>query len=182
MCVLGFEIGNGWILSLICLLISYLPMLFNKKGAKRLAEFSWISARGKLMSVVLMVLFFAVLVYPVFLRVRFASDLFAPGAAVFALSGLGTIAAYTAYFTTPLNEPICKGIYRVSRNPVYVSVAGMMLGIALMCHSVLIVGITVLQLLLQHPIILEEEAYCRKIHGKNYLEYFEKVPRYLLFF
>ncbi|WP_321491813.1 isoprenylcysteine carboxylmethyltransferase family protein [uncultured Desulfobacter sp.] len=129
-----------------------------------------------------MILFFAIMVYSVFVQIRFTGVLFVFGVLLFGLSAIGTIAAYTAYFKAPLNQLVREGVYRISRNPIYVCVAGMMLGIALMCHSVIIAGITVLQFILQHGIILEEETYCRTIHGKDYLEYFENVPRYLLFF
>jgi protein-S-isoprenylcysteine O-methyltransferase Ste14 len=175
------SIENGWVVSVAFLLVSYVPMMFGGKGAKRLVNFSWISARGKLVSAVLLLLFLVVLVYPAFVRMYVGTPLFLLGAGLFLVAAIATVASYINYFTTPLDETIRKGMYRISRNPIYVSTAGMTLGMALMCRSVFMAVLVAIYLTLQHSVILEEEQFCRDTYGEPYLAYSRSVPRYLIF-
>ena len=50
MSAFSFTIGNGWILSLIILAVSYVPMLFGGKAAKRLVDYSFAGTRGGFVS------------------------------------------------------------------------------------------------------------------------------------
>jgi protein-S-isoprenylcysteine O-methyltransferase Ste14 len=55
-------------------------------------------------------------------------------------------------------------------------------GMALMCHSGIMAILLILVCILQHFIILEEEAFCMRRYGESYKTFKERVPRYLLFF
>jgi len=76
MSLLSLEIGNGWILSLIFLAVSYMPMFFGGKAAKRLVDFSFAGTIGKINSFIMMVLFIPLLAYPVFLKIQSGTILF----------------------------------------------------------------------------------------------------------
>lgn len=182
MSVFGIEIGNGWSLSLIYLAVSYIPMLLGGKAAKRLVDFSFASTMGKIHSFVIMLLSILFLAYPVFLKIQGGTFLFYTGLGLFVLSAIATITSFINYFSTPLNQTICKGMYKISRNPIYVSVTFMEFGMSLMCHSVIMAILLVVMLILQHFIILEEEKFCMEKYGERYREFKQKVPRYLLFF
>jgi protein-S-isoprenylcysteine O-methyltransferase Ste14 len=180
MSIFGFKIENGWILSVIFLAVSYLPMMFSSRGAKRLVNFSWMSKRGNFIAVLLFVLYFGMMIYTLFLPIQFNSLLFYFGLGVFALGLLGSVISLVNYFTTSLDQVISKGIYQISRNPVYVTMAVCWLGIAIMLDSMIIAVATVVYMVLTHWVVLEEEDYCQKTFGDDYLEYKNSVPRYLL--
>ncbi|MBN2039810.1 MAG: isoprenylcysteine carboxylmethyltransferase family protein [Spirochaetes bacterium] len=182
MSISNIEIGNGWIISLIYLAVSYLPMLFGGKAAKRLVDFSFASKKGKINSLILTVLFIFLLVYPVFLQIHFNSVFFYAGLAVFILSAIGAVTSFINYFSTPLDQTICRGMYKISRNPIYVTVTAMGFGMALMLHSPVIAVILAILSILQHLIILEEEEFCINRYGESYIEFRQRVPRYLPFF
>lgn len=182
MSVLGFEVGNGWILSLIYLAVSYGPMCFGGKAVKRLVDFSFASTMGKINSFIIMLLIVLLLAYLVFLNIQFGTVLFYVGLGLFILSGISAITSFIYYFSTPLDQPVCRGMYRISRNPIYVSMAAMAFGMVLMCHSVIIAILLVILLILQHFIILEEETFCMEKYGESYREFKQRVPRYLLLF
>ena len=182
MSIFGVEIGNGWILSLILLAVMYVPMTFGGKAAKRLSDFSFASKRAKSMAAFMSLLFIVAIVYPLFLTMQFGSLLFYIGLAVYVVSGIATVITLLNYFSTPLDQPIRKGMYKISRNPMYLFASLVVAGIALMCHSVIMGVIVILHSILQHFIILEEEKFCLEKYGEEYKEFKERVPRYLLFF
>ncbi len=72
-----------------------------------------------------------------------------------------------------------KGIYRISRNPMYV---GFYLMTLATCLYVLNPGVWVLALfsiIVHHYIILKEEVFLKKTFGNEWLEYVKQVRRYL---
>ena len=72
------------------------------------------------------------------------------------------------YFSTPLDQPINRGIYRITRNPLYVSGTVIFIGTAFILHSAVIGASIVLNVTLQHFVILDEELFCRKKYGESY--------------
>ena len=183
MSIFGAEIGNGWILSLILLAVMYVPTIFAGKAVKkRLFDFSFTSKRGKTINGFMSLLFIVIFIYPLFLTIQFGTLLFYIGLAIYGVSGIATVISFLNYFSTPLDQPIRKGMYKISRNPIYVFASLTIAGIALMCHSVIMGVIVILHCILQHFIILEEEKFCLEKYGEEYKEFKERVPRYLLFF
>ena len=181
MSLFGMEIGNGWIISVFVLAVAYVPMIFGGKASKRLVNFSFTSSRGKVITAIMSFFFLFWLVYPVFLQIRFESILFIIGSIILAVGAVCSVISFINYFTTPLDQAIQKGLYRISRNPIYVFMTMMGAGLTLMLKSPL-VGIALAgNFILQHFIILEEEEYCAAQYGESYLEFKRRVPRYLFF-
>ena len=181
MTVLGFELGNGWIITAFIAIISYGPMVFGGEASKRLVNFSFSSTRGKVLSAVMMVLFLLWLIYPFFLRIRVGTAAFYIGSGLLALGSVCSVISFINYFSTPLDQTIEKGMYRISRNPIYVFTTLMFVGMALTLHS-WVIGISlVMNLIMQHFIILEEEVYCENTYGDSYRMFKARVPRYLIF-
>ena len=71
------------------------------------------------------------------------------------------------------------GIYRFSRNPMYVSYFVCFLGMALLTMSPLLLGVVILLQVSGHFIILSEERWCREKFGAAYEEYCLRVRRYI---
>ena len=131
----GLETGNGWIVGLIYLAVMYVPMFFGGRAAKRLVDFSFATMAGKMNSVLTMLLCVGMIVYPLFLKIRFGTTAFHLGLALFIIGGIATVASFISYFSTPLDRTICKGMYKISRNPIYFFVTVTGFGMALMLHS-----------------------------------------------
>ena len=181
MSILGFELHNGWIVVVFIAIISFVPMMFAGEAGKRLVNFSFASTRGKILSVIISGLYIIWLLYPFFLKIMVRTPQFYIGMVLLVTGAVFSIISYLNYFSTPLDQPIEKGMYRISRNPIYVFMTVMLMGEALVLHSWLI-GITiVLCFIMQHFIILEEEVYCEKTYGESYLQFKARVPRYLFF-
>jgi protein-S-isoprenylcysteine O-methyltransferase Ste14 len=97
---------------------------------------------------------------------------------------LNVIAMYAfAQFTGGVNT---TGIYRYSRNPMYLGASFFYLGLCLMGWMISVSGILLIivfiwWLVLSHKAVLLEESFLEKKYGETFLKYQKSVPRYLLF-
>lgn len=72
-----------------------------------------------------------------------------------------------------------NGIYRFSRNPMYIAYFICFVGISLLTRSMVLLGITALFQISAHWIILAEERWCLEKFGTAYKQYMKKVRRYI---
>jgi protein-S-isoprenylcysteine O-methyltransferase Ste14 len=71
------------------------------------------------------------------------------------------------------------GLYRFSRNPVYLGGILMCIGSCLYAIHILNILLFMIALLIHHTIILKEEEYLENKFGPAWLEYKKRVPRYI---
>jgi protein-S-isoprenylcysteine O-methyltransferase Ste14 len=83
---------------------------------------------------------------------------------------------------TPLNEPVMRGIYKISRHPQITMASLMLLGTCIAMGSWLALIILLIARTLGHFGIVAEEEVCLKQYGDTYRAYMDKVPRYFMFF
>ena len=76
-------------------------------------------------------------------------------------------------------ELVTGGIYRITRNPYFVSYLIMFAGYTVLLQNVLLLTLSVAGFLLIHKMIIREEQYLRARHGESYVVYTKRVPRYL---
>ena len=82
--------------------------------------------------------------------------------------------------TQPTKKVISVGLYRYSRNPMYLCHLVIILGEFLISgQTILLVYLFLLWLGINQMIIWWEESDLKKRLGKPYLEYLQKVPRWL---
>ncbi|MGV8093411.1 MAG: methyltransferase family protein [Mangrovibacterium sp.] len=72
-----------------------------------------------------------------------------------------------------------EGIYRISRNPMYVSFWFFFIACFLLVPSLLIALLIIFCLITHHFIILNEEKFLENSFGDQYLSYKSRVARYL---
>jgi len=93
----------------------------------------------------------------------------------FALRGRGTLA--------PIDPPrrfVATGLYRFTRNPMYVAVVTVLAGEALAWSSTALAGYAVLMLVVFHLFVVAwEEPALRRQFGESYVDYCRRVPRWL---
>ena len=83
-------------------------------------------------------------------------------------------------FAAPAEKGFHKnGLYRLSRNPMYVAYFVYFLGCALIVKSWIVLGFLLVFQIAAHWIILSEERWCVQRFGEEYLQYMEQVRRYL---
>ena len=80
----------------------------------------------------------------------------------------------------PTTTIIQKGLYRFSRNPIYLAFCIATVGVGLVLNSWWIVASSLpLKSLLQRLVIQREETYLEKKFGKDYLQYKRRVRRWI---
>lgn len=80
----------------------------------------------------------------------------------------------------PASKLIRSGLYRFSRNPIYVSGLSLQLGIALLMNNLwIILLIPVSKVVFDRYVIAREEAYLERAFGEAYVDYKRSVRRWL---
>jgi protein-S-isoprenylcysteine O-methyltransferase Ste14 len=94
--------------------------------------------------------------------------------------GLVTITIATVNFaTTPVNEPVTRGVYRYSRHPIYAALVLIYLGASIASASWIFLLVTIIWVVLVGISAKEEERYCLERYGAAYREYMNRTPRWL---
>ena len=76
-------------------------------------------------------------------------------------------------------ELVTSGIYRLTRNPYFISYLLMFVGYTVILQNLLLLSLTVIAIFFVHFMILKEEKYLFTVHPKKFSEYKNNVPRYL---
>jgi len=113
--------------------------------------------------------------------------LFWAGAAVAAAAGVLYVATLAAFVRAGpgLNT---RGVYRWSRNPMYVAASAAFAGFTLMAWGasarmgLLALIVTLALLVTDHAVVEREEAFLEERYGDAYRAYKARVPRYFGFF
>jgi protein-S-isoprenylcysteine O-methyltransferase Ste14 len=93
----------------------------------------------------------------------------------FYVSGKGTLAPWS-----PPRNLVVVGLYRYSRNPMYVAVSLILLGWATAFRSIgLLVYALVVMLAFHLRVVFGEEPWLARVHGAAWEDYVQRVRRWL---
>ncbi|MEG1207469.1 MAG: isoprenylcysteine carboxylmethyltransferase family protein [Angelakisella sp.] len=142
----------------------FAPLLDNEKPAYWLYQISNV----------------AIIVYMFFLKIKFVSIwLFYTGVVVYVI-GIILLIVSVVSFATPAKSGINEsGIYRLSRNPMYVAYFVFFFGCVLLTQSLVLLAVVLVFQITSHWIILSEERWCIRKFGNEYRQYMERVRRYI---
>jgi len=89
--------------------------------------------------------------------------------------------AKTAIFPhSPARTIVVRGPYRYTRNPMYVSLAAIMVGIAVLTRNLWILALFPVMLVTLYLLVIRrEEAYLTRAFGESYTSYTRRVRRWL---
>lgn len=179
------EIGfiNGWILILL-LFGAYGIMLafFPKNALARLYDRTGQIERSGLRNVFVVILVLLWLIMVSFTPLKVGNVVFILGILIYILGLSGFLIALNIFKNTPIDQPVTKGLYRISRHPQQFSISLAFLGIGIAVGSWLAFSTMILGMIGAHKKILAEEEACLEQYGESYQEYMERIPRYFLFF
>ena len=123
------------------------------------------------------------------IHVPLASPIRVAAGASFVLAAIALFASALRLFRATGQHPrpwlpspslILEGPYRWSRNPIYVAMTLMQIGLGLLFDDVWIVGLSAVSLAVVHLIAVRpEEAYLLDRFGEPYRRYMASVRRYL---
>lgn len=152
----------------------------NPEALSRAAHFAPLQGGERIAYALYQLSNVAIVVYPIFLSVSFEpSYLFWMGCAVY-VAGVVLLAVSTVQFASPspsgLND---TGLYRISRNPMYVAYFLYFVGCALLTQSLVLAILVVVFQASAHGIIRAEERWCASTFKDEYAAYASRVRRYL---
>lgn len=171
---------NAFVLLIPILLIRYgLLGMLNKEALKRAAYFPPLLGAERTAFWVYQGSTLLIFVYLFFLKIRADSIWFIAGLLLYGLGTALYIASVANYAAMKGNGVSMTGLYRVSRNPMYVSYFLYFLGCALLSRSLLLLLLVLVFQVSSHWIILSEERWCVQKFGQEYVRYMERVGRYV---
>jgi protein-S-isoprenylcysteine O-methyltransferase Ste14 len=180
-----FKIGlwNAWIpLCLLYLIFGTILMCFPKDVVKRLYDRSGWSKKQKVLTIVGKLFAFIFLFLIIFSPLKFGSIVFIIGSIIYTFGLVGFIIALFDYKKTPFNQPVTRGLYRISRHPQILSLLISCFGICITIGSWLFLLIFLIFSVFIHFRIMAEEQTCLNQYGNSYSEYMKRTARYFLFF
>jgi protein-S-isoprenylcysteine O-methyltransferase Ste14 len=183
----AFELGiwNAWIFALYVIFSNILPYVLS---GKLIDSEVWKKAAGadmqlnktqKKLSNIISFLFYALIAFSFFLPLKLGTIWFYIGLLIYLLGAIIETTAMLSFFTTPVDKPVTKGVYRISRNPVYLGMFLIFIGISVVCASWVFLLATVALVTLIHISVVSEEQWCLEKYRNAYREYMNRTQRWI---
>jgi protein-S-isoprenylcysteine O-methyltransferase Ste14 len=182
----AFEIGiwNAWILQAFFILLMFIPDLVMGKEAKERTgkatqhvPFSKTEKRLALSThVVIMPI---VAIYSIFLPLKTGTAWLYIGLFIYVLALVMTVMVSINFAATPIDKPVTRGVYRISRHPIYVSGFLLYVGMGIACASWILLLLAVAWLVLWCIVVPAEERHLLKLYGDAYRKYMDRTPRWI---
>ncbi len=185
---LAFELGiwNAWIFMVYVIFYNVLPYilssmrpLYKEVLEKATGHHIPLNKTEEKLAKIMFLVFVIPIVYSFFLPIKLSTVWFYAGLLIYLFGVvIGTIAMYD-FFTTALDKLVTKGVYRISRNPMYLSMFLIYIGTGIACVSLLFLLLTMVFVILSYILVITEECFCLKTYGKDYRNYLNRTPRWI---
>jgi protein-S-isoprenylcysteine O-methyltransferase Ste14 len=120
------------------------------------------------------------IIYSFFLPFELGTVWFYVGLPISILGIIMPIIAGISFATAPLDKPLTTGVYRITRNPEYLSVFLQYLGIGISCLSWIFILCAVIWIISFHiEVVQSEEPSLIEKYGDAYKEYVNRTPRWI---
>jgi protein-S-isoprenylcysteine O-methyltransferase Ste14 len=174
-----FELGlwNAWIFTLPLIVLQFFgAKILGKRGS---GEDWGNTKKEKILNITGSSIVFASYAYTIFLPLKLGTLWFYAGLLVYLLGMLVEILAMLSFYTTPVDKPVTKGVYNISRNPMYVGHFLTNISISIACLSWIFLLVTIAPVILEHNSVASEERACLQKYGNTYREYMNRTPRWI---
>ncbi len=178
-----FGLINGWIYFVFYLVVFIIIMsTCSKEVRKRLYDRSLWDKKTKIITAIGKLFSFANIIMIFFGVIQYRTVEFIVGTILYSIGLIGLVIAIINYRNAPLDKPITRKLYKISRNPqivmLYLIIAGMILVIGSWINLIFLF----ISVICAYFSILGEEKALTGQYGESYLNYKKQVPRYFLFF
>jgi len=153
--------------------------MINKDALSRAAFFAPLEGREKGAYLFYQFSNAFIILYSFFLKIQTKPPLFFIALFIYIL-GIGVLIIATVNYAKPEQSGInTNGIYKISRNPMYIGYFIYFLSCVLLTRSILLLISLLVFQISAHWIILSEERWCINKFGTEYINYMDKVKRYI---
>lgn len=171
---------NGFLAIIPLLVIRFgVLSILDRDSLKRAAHFPPLIGKERSAYWVYQISNLLIFVSLCFLKIRTDSYLLYPGLVTYGLGVLLCLVSVINFAKPSKNGINLRGIYGISRNPMYVAYFIYFIGCTILTRSLYLLGIVVIFQISAHWIILSEERWCIQKFGEEYKNYMNKVRRYL---
>jgi protein-S-isoprenylcysteine O-methyltransferase Ste14 len=184
----AFEIGlwNAWIFMVLLLAAGIAPLYIDNEKTEKRCEGeptgSELNKTTRIAHVIthIMIMPFT-LIYSIFLPLKLGTFWFFAGLPIYLLGLVMALMFSISFSTAPLNEPLSKGVYAISRHPGYFGSFLGFVGIGIACASWVFLLCALVWIVSWHFGVVEEERILLEKYGDAYREYMERTPRWIGF-
>ncbi len=180
-----FEIGpwNGWIFMVLLLFLSLVPTLtgiLNKEVIKKLGDSeASLNETEKKVSKAGNLLFYVSLIFSIFLPLELGTTWLYAGLVVLLVGIFTLVKAVFDFAQAPVDKPATKGIYRISRNPMYLGIMLVYLATSIACASWVFLILTAVNVIILYDSVKSEERFLLGEYGQTYRDYMAVTPRWI---
>lgn len=171
---------NGALLLIPFILVRFgLMARLDRTALQRAAHFAPVQGREAAAYWVYQICTVVLFIAPFFVQIADGPPVLLCTGAGLSIAGLALLTVSVVHFSRPEGTGLhTGGIYRFSRNPMYVAYFLYFVGNAVLVRSALLLGVVVIFQFSAHWIILAEERECLEKFGASYAQYCKKVRRY----
>jgi protein-S-isoprenylcysteine O-methyltransferase Ste14 len=182
----AFDIGiwNAWIFQAFLFLVMYAQELLMGKGVKERTKratqsipLSKLNSRLALSTHAVIMPIAAI--YSIFLPLKIGTAWLYAGLVIYVLALVMTVMVSINFAATPVDKPVTRGVYRISRHPIYLSGFLLYVGMGIACASWVMLLLAVAWIVLWGIVVPAEERFLLEKYGDAYREYMNKTPRWI---
>ncbi len=173
------NLFNAWFLAVPIFIVGIYIAVRHRDTAKRMADMTGYSRKEKAVTVSASSAPHLFTLLTIFTPLSPSTVAIAMGAPIYAVGLIGFITAVASYIKAPPESLVVHGIYKISRNPMYVAALLAYVGITVLTLNILLAILLIIMIAMHHMMMLSEERACAKRFGKLYEQYRKDTPRYL---
>ena len=177
----AFEIGvwNAWVFVIPMLIIAFSDMRVTAaRESGQSGDFKLTRKEIRITRAVFLPMVVS-FIYAIFLPLRLGTAWLYSGLVVYLLGVGFSIVGILNFAASPKDNVITKGLYSISRNPMYIGLILMQVGLGIICSSWVYLLLALVLLILLDENLSAEERYCLYRYGDSYRRYKNKTPRWI---
>ena len=182
----AFEIGvwNAWILALLLYAAAFVPLVIQGEraeermaGEPRGSELKKVTRTAHVITHMIIMPF--ALIVGIVTPIKLGTWWFYAGLIVYLLGLIVVLMVSLSFATSPLGEPMVRGVYAISRHPQYLGFFLGYAGIGIACASWVYLLCALVWIVSWRFGVTEEERILLEKYGEAYRRYMARTPRWI---
>ena len=120
-----------------------------------------------------------VLIYSIFLPLKIGTVWLYAGLLIFAVAMVISITALFNIASAPADKSLTKGVYKISRHPMYFSGFLMIISVGISSASWVVLLLAVIWIVFWRIAVPAEEKFLIEMYGDSYRNYMDRTPRWI---
>jgi protein-S-isoprenylcysteine O-methyltransferase Ste14 len=181
-----FEVGlwNAWIFMVILYAAAFAPLALSGGKAEKRTEGEPTGSEQRRVTKTVFVITHTIimpftLIFSIFVPIKVGTWWFYSGLLIYVLGLVMVLAFSISFGTAPLGEPLSKGVYAISRHPLYLGFFLAYAGTGIACASWVFLLCAIVWIVSWYFGVIEEERLLLEKYGEVYQQYMNRTPRWI---